>query len=660
MRKVVRVIVLLIAVVLCSGVSVYADSVDDAIKARIENLYSLLGNTYFTTDRQSAGSSSDRSLNSAIIKQTWFKEMFGVSSLSVSQFPGSPRTTPEAKSCSGFASFAEWYIFKNSNFDYIKITELSKMYFNYSNVVNNAKIGDIISLSGTKADGSTAGHEFIFISADSNGAYVLDSNWGNSCKVTKHYISYSYCSHFQIGRATNRADIGGSDVETLANPTINAIKANGTQVTVSWDSVLNATSYLCEIRKSENDFPLACNSVTTSQTSCVVDLTEGGTYYACVYAYNGNVSSGANWHIFGTPGRPKIKNVSTNGEYVTITWDATNYTTRYECKILKSEEGFPWACNPIETTETSCTVMLPEGGTYYALITALDSSGCSGTDWYILGTPGTPSVNSIVSNGDQVTIQWNTTAYTTYYRCTILKAADNFPMACDPIETTDTTCTFTLPEGGTYYAVVNSCNSNGNSGSEWTIFGTAGRPSINNISANGNKVSINWDATENTRDYTCNILKAEDGFPLACAPIETSDTTCTVTLPEGKNYYAVIYAHNSIGSSGSNWRLFAVLKIPYTSSTVTKKGNNHSIKVVPVNIDSSCEVIIAGYKCGKFITLANVPYESKEINTTLTGDIDEIKVMVWDSLTALKPLCVNETIPSSAWIVELQILKNHG
>ena len=192
--------------------SVSASGVEDAIRSRIEKLYELLGNTYFTTDRQSAGNAESRCLNANIIKQPWFQEMFSVTNLSVSQFPGSPRTSPEAYSCSGFASFAGWYIFKNSNTDFIKINKLDKMELTAENVLNYAKIGDIISLSGTKSNGGTAGHEVIFISADETGLEVLDSNWGNSCKVTIHRINFSYCSHFQIGRVTTYNDVAYDDI----------------------------------------------------------------------------------------------------------------------------------------------------------------------------------------------------------------------------------------------------------------------------------------------------------------------------------------------------------------------------------------------------------------------------------------------------------------
>lgn len=249
------------------------------IEKRIDELYSKLGNKYFTTDQKSASSSSDRSLNSNVIASSWFKNLFGIKSLSVNQFPESPRTYAKAKSCSGFATFAEWYIFRNKNTDNVKITELDKMDFNYTNVANYARKGDIISLSGTKKDGTTAGHELIFISADSKGIYVLDSNWANSCKVTKHTIEYSYCTKFQIGRAKNSGAISiktndnkNNSNKTEKSPTVNITsypKTINRGDTYGLRGTINANGGLTEIR----GYILDSKGKTTIQSSTLQTTT---------------------------------------------------------------------------------------------------------------------------------------------------------------------------------------------------------------------------------------------------------------------------------------------------------------------------------------------------------------------------------------------------
>lgn len=195
------------------------------ISDRISDLYTKLGNKYFTTDQQSAGSSDSTCKNSNVIASDWFKNLFGISNLSTSQFPESARCTAVGWSCAGFATFAEWYVFRESNSASVSTNTLTKMAFNHENVSKNAKIGDIISLTGQcyNSDGSKrdkqAGHDCIFIKADpTNGIYVLDCNWGNSCKVTEHWIGYYYCDNFQIARAKNYDTIEGGHTHSWGNP----------------------------------------------------------------------------------------------------------------------------------------------------------------------------------------------------------------------------------------------------------------------------------------------------------------------------------------------------------------------------------------------------------------------------------------------------------
>ena len=70
------------------------------------------------------------------------------------------------------------------------------------------------------------------------------------------------------------------------------------------------------------------------------------------------------------------------------------------------------------------------------------------------------------------------------------------------------------------------------------------------------------------------------------------------------------------------------------------------------NITAPYDIFIVGYKNNKFVTMKRVPHNEQNSPYTLEGDIDEIKVMVWDGLSTLKPLCEAEEIPSSKWIVE--------
>jgi len=104
----------------------------------------------------------------------------------------------------------------------------------------------------------------------------------------------------------------------------------------------------------------------------------------------------------------------------------------------------------------------------------------------------------------------------------------------------------------------------------------------------------------------------------------------------------------------SDMVLYAYWKtaIPHTESTVTKSGAKLIIDTKVYNITAPYDILIVGYKNNKFVTMKRVPHNEQNSPYTLEGDIDEIKVMVWDGLSTLKPLCEAEEIPSSKWIVE--------
>lgn len=92
--------------------------------------------------------------------------------------------------------------------------------------------------------------------------------------------------------------------------------------------------------------------------------------------------------------------------------------------------------------------------------------------------------------------------------------------------------------------------------------------------------------------------------------------------------------------------------VPRTETVVIKRGTDYNVTVTPIDIEDNCHIIIAAYKESEFVTLSDNIYDFNEISTTLSGDIDEVKVMVWNSLSGLMPLCEAEVIPNSEFIIE--------
>ena len=181
-----------------------------SIKAKIDELYEILGGTYFNVEHKATGCgssyASDHGLGCCslanIVKQTWFKNLFGT--LSTSNVPssyglGSTSYTRSAYSCVGFAHFAEWYIFNsgaNTKVDVVKVGDYS---YTYENMKKYARSGDILRFDNS--------HSAIIYSVTETGVNVLDCNWpaDYNGKVAKHKIAYTKYNKVAISREEHQS-----------------------------------------------------------------------------------------------------------------------------------------------------------------------------------------------------------------------------------------------------------------------------------------------------------------------------------------------------------------------------------------------------------------------------------------------------------------------
>ncbi len=86
------------------------------------------------------------------------------------------------------------------------------------------------------------------------------------------------------------------------------------------------------------------------------------------------------------------------------------------------------------------------------------------------------------------------------------------------------------------------------------------------------------------------------------------------------------------------------IETPFITSKVMQEGSTHTIVSDLTGTCGPCEVIVAGYKKDKLITMHHSPYNGEATRLVLNGDIDTIKVMVWNSIGGTAPLCECEVI----------------
>ena len=178
-----------------------------SVQTKLDRLRELLVGKYFTVNQKACTHESyetcNNCLNSKVIATSWFKNLFGT--VSVKNFPEHYNVNGggfygKGWTCAGFAAFAGWYIFADSNSEQINVIHAnpSNRSFNYSTMQAYAKPGDILRLSND-SNGRT-GHSVILVSFDSNKIKVIDCNYVGRCLVGYHKISYSSYKYVAISR----------------------------------------------------------------------------------------------------------------------------------------------------------------------------------------------------------------------------------------------------------------------------------------------------------------------------------------------------------------------------------------------------------------------------------------------------------------------------
>ena|GEM_PF-5677551 len=154
---------------------------------------------------------------------------------------------------------------------------------------------------------------------------------------------------------------------------------------------------------------------------------------------------------------------------------------------------------------------------------------------------------------------------------------------------------------------------------------------------------------DNAKTYTIKIV--DNNGKTVCEK-EISTIFTTSLIDEGE-YTAYLYAWNSFGFANTTPNVkfkvysnhFAVL----TYSTVDIKNDNYKFDVAISNTTNNATLILATYNStGKLIELKTAPITETTTNIPITMSkslgATSAKVIVWDNLTSMQPLCAPEII----------------
>ncbi len=256
----------------------------EAAYDKIYDLYDILGGFYFNTTQstncgaKSGGHGCAYCQLSSILTKSWFINKFG--SLSVNQFPKTYYSDggahgADGKSCFGFASFAEWYIYKTASTDKVTTEYIGTFSFDYSTVADTVQTGDLI-----RGDDS---HSAIVISYDSTGVTVLDSNYTGSynCQVDIHIIKYSKYTSFSISRAQNASTSNESDLTFTLNDDGESYSVTSCDEAAEGELVIPATYNGLPVTSIDDYSFYCCDSLTSITIPNSVTSIGSGAFNRC-------------------------------------------------------------------------------------------------------------------------------------------------------------------------------------------------------------------------------------------------------------------------------------------------------------------------------------------------------------------------------------------
>jgi mono/diheme cytochrome c family protein len=395
---------------------------------------------------------------------------------------------------------------------------------------------------------------------------------------------------------------GNFDGDNLPNPgpvpdaPVGVTAAGGDgQVTVSWTSVGNATSY--------NIYWSVAPGVTKANGAKIAGAvspyihtgrTAATTYYYIVTAVNsageGVESAQASATTNATPPPPPAIPTAPTGiiatggtKQATIAWTTVTGATSYNL-YWSTTVGVTKANGTKITGVTSPAVhsVLTDSTTYYYIVTAANSSGESPASVQVAATtltptppptaPGAPTSVTAAGGAKLSTVSWaavtGATSYNIYWSTTAgVTTANGTKIAgvTSPFVHT------VLSDGTTYYYIVTAANNAGESSASAQVSATtnAPPPAVPNaptgVSATGGakQVSISWSSVSGSTSYNL-YWSTASGVTTATGTKIAGATSPYVQsgLADGTAYYYVVTAANSAGESPASAQASATTNPP--------------------------------------------------------------------------------------------------
>lgn len=216
------------------------------VVSRLNTLVEKLDGKYFTTNQSSCSSSkSDACYNKYVIKASWLKNTMGLVPSSSELMPihyvngSGGYITSNAWSCAGFANYCLWYIYAAKSTDDVFPKLVYSGKFTKSDLDKSGIWpGDVIRVGNS--------HSMIYISHNSTGIKVIDSNFNYNNKVQVHTIKFGNWKSGQVMAITRGKNYTSSSKPSSSSGNSNSVTSFSTNFKFKSGAYTNAYSnYKC-------------------------------------------------------------------------------------------------------------------------------------------------------------------------------------------------------------------------------------------------------------------------------------------------------------------------------------------------------------------------------------------------------------------------------
>lgn len=448
-------------------------------------------------------------------------------------------------------------------------------------------------------------------------------------------------------------------------------KGGSGQVTLTWESVSNATTY----NLYYSDRP----GVTIENATKIADvsppyiqsgLNSGSTLYYVVTAANSAGESEISKQAYAStdatqplprlPAKPTGVFATGGTRQVTLTWRAVSDATSYNVYYSASSTGVTKANGILIANVSSPAVFgdLTAGITYFYIVTAVNSAGESLSSVQVAATtltdtatptiPAPPGGISASGGAEQATVSWSAVSDAASYN--LYWSTSPTVTKTDGSRVSGISSPYTktgLSAGTTYYFIVTAVNSAGESLSSATTFAStdAPTPSVPNAPSavtptGGDKqVTLSWAAVAAATSYNI-YWSTTPGVTTTNPRISTTTTTYVQTgLAVSTTYYYIVTAVNAAGQSVASPQVSA-----NTNGAPLVCGSCHTIP--PPSGEHAYHVTTRKYGCDR------CHGSGYSATTVVSGTHDNGTVNLANSIsgwTATTSTCANSCHGNRVW-----------